>query len=193
MSTIFALYFKLALTWLSKKTTLNLSLPVDVQEMMTPRAKSLSVIVSRKKCAFCRSTVPLTVCPQTSCSTGGSSKPGTFAAPEPMCCAAVKTFWVISVGTGIPALDTWNQFQHSFVMTPILKSWSTFRLPTLIQINVSCVFQIVNIKIEIVTRAPKRRPIVPNSSTLMEPKSLTEPSSPWMSYCRRLFGSERTA
>jgi hypothetical protein len=31
---------------------LNLSLPADVHDMITPLARSSSVIVSRKKCAF---------------------------------------------------------------------------------------------------------------------------------------------
>ena len=72
--------------------TLNLSLPVDVQEMMTPDLKSASVMVILKKCAHCRSTVPDTVWPQISVSTEGSWKPGTSVWPCPRCCAAVRTW-----------------------------------------------------------------------------------------------------
>ncbi len=115
--------------WLSKKTTLNLSLPVLVQDIITPLCRSCSVMVILKKWAHCRSTVPDTVWPQSRVSTLGISKPGTCVAPDPMCMAAVKTFCVISVGTGMPAFET---------------------------------------------KAPKRRPTVPKSSTLTDPKEKTQ-------------------
>ena len=80
--------------------------PVDEQAIITPLDKSCSVIVIRKKCAACRSTVPDTVWPHNRVSTFGTSNPGTCVLPFPMCIAAVRTFWEISVGTGIPALLT---------------------------------------------------------------------------------------
>ena len=83
-------------------------------------------------------------------------------------CAAVRTFWVISVGTGMPAL--------------------LIRAPKSLGITILVDFQLDN---QLVS---SHLPTVPSSSTLMELNSAAPPSpSPCKSYCRFLFGSDSTA
>ena len=83
-------------------------------------------------------------------------------------CAAVRTFWVISVGTGMPAL--------------------LIRAPKSLSITILVDFQLDNKLVS------SHLPTVPSSSTLMELNSAAPPSpSPCKSYCRFLFGSDSTA
>ncbi len=111
---------------LSKKTSLNLSPPADEQETMTPLSRSFWLTVMRKKCACWRSTVPAIDWPKSRCCTIGRVKPGVAPAnPDWRCRAAIKTFWVISVGTGIPALVT-----RAPKSRPIAPSSSTRTLPS---------------------------------------------------------------
>ena len=66
---------------LSKKTTLNLSPPLDTQLTMIPFFISLSETLILKKWAVCLSTTPLTISPNFKVVTLGISKPGTSVTP----------------------------------------------------------------------------------------------------------------